>query len=252
MVGLVVNKGVPMVRMSSFFISTMPATMAVTIVLLLPSITGMGQLLHCDPGHSPIQHSSAKLDGDPWIIGRGELQDEHWNAFIALFYWRYSNSRPLYSPRYGMVNLCVPSKCSICFTGCISYLCSSQKSWVMVETCAPVSMRAVTQMSPTKISASFTLPIKSTVASSFSILGTSDIFHWLGVGMSAGAGSAFCLGAGERFCCRFSLLEFKGHVHFGCWSTCDTCAPIPGSYSIEFGLNHFPPWPDFDCFWLHC
>ena len=39
------------------------------------------------------------------------------------------------------------------------YLCCLQNSQVMVEACAPILMRAVTQMSAAKMSASFNLPI---------------------------------------------------------------------------------------------
>ena len=36
------------------------------------------------------------------------------------------------------------------------------------------------------------------------------------------------------------LLEFKG-LTFRCWNTCVTYALNPGSYSIGFGFDHFPP-----------
>ena len=83
---------------------------------------------------------------------------------LIIFDLRDFNSS-LYIPQVQNGEPPISSKCRICFTGCMSYPCLSQKSQVMVETCASVSMRAVTQMSPTKTSASFTLPISSMVAS---------------------------------------------------------------------------------------
>ena len=166
MLGLVVSKGASMVEMSMFFhfnCASHSGSNHSTHVGLSPSIAGTSQLLHCDPGHSPIQHSSAKLNGDPQTI-MGGLQDEHWDVFIITLYWRNPYSS-FYIPQVWNGEPPILSKCIICFNGCISYPCSSQKSHVMVETCALVSMRAFTQMSSTKISASFTIPAKSTAAS---------------------------------------------------------------------------------------
>ena len=62
-----------------------------THVGLSTSVTGMILLFHSDPGYSPIQHSSVKLDKDLQTI-RGGLQDKQWDTFIIPFCWKYSNS----------------------------------------------------------------------------------------------------------------------------------------------------------------
>ena len=88
-------------------------------------------------------------------------------------------------------------------------------------------------MSPTKISASLTLP---------------NNFYCLGFGASTGVGSAFCSGVGEVLL-SLPLLEFKGLAFQVLGNLCHMC-PNPGSYSIVFVYDHFPQ-PDFGCFWLY-
>ena len=64
--GLVVTKGTLIVGIpssfnhASHFVSDHSAHVG-----LLTIVTGLHQFFHSDPGHSPIQHSSAKLDGGP-------------------------------------------------------------------------------------------------------------------------------------------------------------------------------------------
>ena len=82
------------------------------------------------------------------------------------------------------------------------------------------------------------------------ILGPGNNFYWLGFGAGAGAGSAFCLGAGGRFCSCSPSCSLKVWC-FECWSTHVAYAFIPGSYSIGFGFDQPLSCPDSGCFSLH-
>ena len=144
-----------------------------------------------------------------------------------------------------MVNPPFPSKHSICYTGCISYPCSSQKCWKMVETCAPVSIRAVTQMSPTKISASLAFSINLTVASGLWYWGPVTNFIGCGVALALVQVSHSVWVLGDVMLL-LPILELKA-LHVWCWSIHVTYAPNPGSYSIGFGFDHSP---SLAWFWL--
>ena len=133
-----------------------------------------------------------------------------------------------------MVKPPVPSDCSICFTGCISYPCSSQKSWVMVDTCTPVSMRAVAKMSPTKKTALLNLQIKSTVASrlwdsrpvmTFTSGGLCQHWHRFHI-------LFVCWG---RFYSCSPSWSLKA-LCFRCWSTHVTCAPTLAVIALDLLL----------------
>ena len=144
-----------------------------------------------------------------------------------------------------MENSPVPSKCNICFTACMLYPCCSQNSQVMVETWAPISMRAITQMSPTKISASFTLPINSMVT--FGLRGGG-----LGV-MLVGWGLALALAQvplQPRCWMRFHCVSPSGSLRSGISGARELMSHMPPTLEIAaldlvLVASH---WPEFDYF----
>ena len=138
--------------------------------------------------------------------------------------------------------------------GWMSYLCLSQKSQVMVETSTPVSMRTLTWMSYTKISASFTLPISSTVVSRpwyWGLVTTPTDWDLVPVPVPVLVKILHSVWVLGKFCCWSPSWSLKV-LCFECWGTCVSNAPHPGSYSIAFGFDYSPSWPDFACFQLHC
>ena len=120
----------------------------------------------------------------------------------------------------------------------MSYPSSWQKSLVIVETCAPVSVRAVTQMLPLRMSASVTLPINSTAA-----FGLEDGFwrdiYWLGLSACVGTGSVFGPGAGGMSCCISPSGSLKV-LHFEHSGTHYAHAPTLDNGNIEYDFYCSP------------
>ena len=147
----------------------------------------------------------------------GGLLDEHWDTFIIMFYWRDPNSS-FYIPKVWNGE----PQCSLYMYQLLYWVYFIPMFFTEVPSnsgnAALVSMRTVTQLSPTKISALFTLQIDLLLHLA------SDIwdFHWLGVGTITGAGSAFSLGVQESSVVA-PLLEFKGLVFWVLEHSCCMC-----------------------------
>ena len=101
---------------------------------------------------------------------------------------------------------------------------------------ALVSMKAVTQMSPTKILALSTLPMSPMVASGLQYwrLVTTPIDWGLVPVLAQVLHSVRSWG---RFCCCSPSWHLKV-LCSGCWRSHVAYAPYPDSYSIWSGLNH--------------
>ena len=104
----------------------------------------------------------------------------------------------------------------------------------MVETCAPVSMRALTQISPKNISIIYP-PNQIYCTIWLLILGTSDNFHWLGVGteLAQFLHSVWVLGEALLF---LPLLEFTGLGFWVLEHLCHICPPALAVIALDLVL----------------
>ena len=118
--------------------------------------------------------------------------------------------------------------------------CCSQKSQVIVETCAPILMRAITQMSSTKISASFTLPINSMVAFGLGDGGLGTML--VGWGLAPALVQVLCLvQVLEGGSAVSPLQRVKRSCISGARALMLHMPPNLGNYSIGSGFGHSSP-----------